>query len=105
MHMCEKLMWVRSWQSASEWLPDVAAEADSERVIEELAGRPRSVAARTGYLLQGMRPDVAVAIGDTIGRMSKVHFGPRTRSLRNDERWGVVDALLPFDPREMQDVR
>ena len=105
VHMCERPTRVRSWQSASEWLPEVAAEVDPARVAEELSGRPRSVAARTGYLLQGMRPDVARAIGDAVVRPPKVRFGPRTRSVRNDERWGVADTLLPFDPREMEDVR
>lgn len=105
VHMAARPSQVYSWQSASEWLPEIAYDITSERVIEELAGRPQSVVARTGYLLQGMRPDIAKSVHDLLRRPSKVRFGPRKKSRRNDEHWGVSDTLLPFDPREMEDVR
>ena len=105
VHMAARPTQVRSWQSAAEWLPDVAYELDAKRIMTELAGRPQSVAARTGYLLQGMRPDVAKAIAAKMGPISKVRFGPRAPSLRNDERWGIADTLLPFDPRDLEIVR
>jgi hypothetical protein len=50
---------VRSWVSAIEWLPDVAAEASAGDVLAELRDRPATVTARLGYLLQGLRPDIA----------------------------------------------
>ena len=96
---------VPSWQSALEWLPDVACEMGVDETLAELAGRKASVRARTGYLLQGMRPDIADAIMEAGAPAAKVRFGPRTGSLRNDERWKVADTLLPFDPRDMEAVR
>ncbi len=76
---------------------------DAATVLVELEGRPRSAAARTGYLLQGMRPDVADAIIEKSPPHSKARFGTGTAK-RNDERWQVSDAALPFDPREMERV-
>ena len=73
--------------------------------VEELAGRPASVRARAGYLLQGMRPDIADAIARLGAPTAKVRFGPRRSSIRNDERWKVADTVLPFDPKEMESVR
>ena len=105
VHMTSRPTQVRSWQSASEWLPDVAAELKPERVVAELCGRPQAVVARTGYLLQGMRPDLSKTIAATMGPTSKVRFGPRATSLRNDEHWGIADTLLPFDPRDLAEVR
>ena len=103
VHMAQRPSAIRSWQGVAEWLPDVAYELDAGNVLAELEGRPRSAAARTGYLLQGMRPDVADAIMATFPPRSKVRFGtgPTTR---NDEMWQVSDRVLPFNPREMERV-
>lgn len=105
VHMAASPNRVPSWQSAAEWLPDVAYEMSADDTLAELAGRNASVRARTGYLLQGMRPDIAGAIMGSGAPSAKVRFGPRAASLRNDERWKVSDTLLPFDPREMEAVR
>ena len=105
VHMAASPSKVPSWQSAAEWLPDVAYEMGVQETLAELAGRKPSVRARTGYLLQGMRPDIAEAIMESGAPTAKVRFGPRTGSLRNDERWKVADTLLPFDPREMEALR
>ena len=104
VHMTTRPSAMRSWQGVAEWLPDVAYELDAATVLEELAGRPRSVAARTGYLLQGMRPDIASAIMKASSPRSKARFGTGS-TIRNDERWQVSDSALPFDPREMEKVR
>lgn len=96
---------VPSWQSATEWLPELAYESDKNKLLDELSVRNASTWARAGYLLQAMRPDIAHAIKGTRPPVSKVRFGPKTASKRNDERWKVVDTLLPFDPREMEAVR
>lgn len=96
---------LRSWASIEEWLPDVAYEIDPHLVIEELEGRSDSVWARTGYLLQGMRPDVADAIQCVFTPRSKIRFGTTGKTIRNDEQWMVADATLPFDPREMEILR
>ena len=105
VHMAAAPSRVPSWQSAAEWLPDVAYELGTAETLDELAGRKESVRARTGYLLQGMRPDIAEAIMELGAPTAKVRFGPRTASMRNDERWKVADTLLPFDPRKMEAVR
>ena len=104
VHMVSRPSVVRSWQGVAEWLPDVAYELDAATILDELKGRPRSVAARTGYLLQGMRPDIADAIMKANPPHSKVRFGIGSAA-RNDERWQVSDSTLPFDPREMEKVR
>ena len=104
VHMAQKPCVVRSWQSALEWLSDVAYEADASLVIAELEGRPPSVRARTGYLLSGMRPDIAKEVGRDFNPRSKTRFGARAPAKRNDERWKVSDTILPFDPRDLEAV-
>lgn len=103
VHMTSRPSAVRSWQGVAEWLPDIAYELGVSTVLEELEGRPRSIAARAGYLLQGMRPDIADVIMEKLPPRSKVRFGTGTAK-RNDERWQVSDSALPFDPREMEGV-
>lgn len=100
-HMAASPGRVRSWGSAVEWLPEVAAEAAAADLIAELDGRPATVRARMGYLLQGLRPDVAARIG---GPATKTWFGPRRKVVRHDSRWQVADTLLPFDPRDLEPV-
>ncbi|MDO4290263.1 MAG: type IV toxin-antitoxin system AbiEi family antitoxin [Eggerthellaceae bacterium] len=101
VHMAQRPSAIRSWRGVAEWLPDVAYELTVENVLKELADRPCAVAARTGYLLQGMRPDIARAIMEAYPPHSKVRFGTGS-AIRNDERWQVSDSILPFDPREME---
>ena len=96
---------VSSWQSALEWLPGIAYEMEADRTLKELSERKMSVIARTGYLIQGMRPDIAQAIADVAKPASKVRFGERGKSLRNDEHWKISDTLLPFDPRDLRNTR
>lgn len=104
VHMAQRPSVVRSWQGVAEWLPDVANDLNVAKVLDELGRRPRSVAARAGYLLQGVRPDVADVIMETSPPRSKVRFGNRP-AIRNDERWQVSDSTLPFNPREMEEIR
>lgn len=104
VHMAQRPSAVRSWLEVDEWLPDVAYELGETAMLDELEGRPRSVAARTGYLLQGMRPDIADAIMGTHPPRSKVRFGTGP-AIRTDERWQIADSILPFDPREMEKIR
>lgn len=92
---------VRSWTSALEWLPDLAAEAVAQDVLTELQGRPTTVAARLGYLVQALRPDIA----DQVTRPgTKTWFGPRQKLVRHDNYWQIADTLLPFDPRSLASV-
>jgi predicted transcriptional regulator of viral defense system len=100
-HMAASPSRVRSWASAAEWLPDVAAEATAEGILAELRGRAATVAARLGYLLQGLRPDIAEQI---TGPSAKTWFGPRGTLIRHDNHWQVADTMLPFDPRTLERV-
>lgn len=101
VHMAAHPGDVRSWTSALEWLPDLTAEAATQDVLTELRGRPATVAARFGYLLQGLRPDIT----DEITRPStKTWFGPRQKVVRHDNRWQVADTILPFAPRSLSPV-
>lgn len=99
VHMAQRPGDVRSWISAAEWLPEVAAAADQEAVAEELAGRPAATRSRLGYLLQTLRPDIALPLAPTTA--NKVWFGPRGPLLRHSQRWHVADTLLPFDPASL----
>jgi AbiEi antitoxin C-terminal domain len=100
-HMATKPAQVRSWVSALEWLPDVAAEALAADVLAELRDRPATVAARLGYMLQGLRPDIA---GQITNPSTKTWFGPRRPVVRHDSQWQIADTLLPFDPRSLEAV-
>lgn len=100
VHMAARPASVRSWSSAVEWLPELAQRLDPGPLQHELTGRPASVHARTGYLLQGLRPDLAAVIGSA-PRLGKTWFGPRGRLRRHDATWQIADTLLPFDPRSL----
>lgn len=96
---------VRSWESVQDWLPDVAFEMEPEATLVELEGKPSSTWARTGYLLQSMRPDISDAISGAFRPRGKARFGAGAPVKRNDERWQVSDYALPVDPRDMEAVR
>jgi len=104
VHMTEKPRAVRSWQSALEWLPDLAALLKAELLQEELEYRCDAVVARTGYLLQGMRPDIADAVYKRDTPKYKTWFGPRAPLLRHDNKWLIADTMLPFDPGKMDAI-
>lgn len=101
VHMAAHPADVRSWTSALEWLPDLAADADADELMAELDGRPATVTARLGYLIQGLRPDIAEEVA---GPRTKTWFGPRRTVVRHDNRWQIADTLLPFDPRTLTSV-
>jgi len=103
VHMAARPRDVRSWSSALEWLPDLAAELTEDQLRVELGGRPATVSTRASYLLDGLRPDLALQIAP-LGHGS-VHFGSRKgASRRHDSRLHVTDSLLPFDPRTLSSV-
>lgn len=101
VHMSSAPNHVRAWSSALEWLPDLAAECDADEVMSELEGRPSTAHARTGYLVQALRPDIAQRIEPAA---TKTWFGPRAQLKRHDNRWLVADTLLPRDPRTFESV-
>ena len=104
VHMAAKPCAVRSWQSALEWLPDLAESLNASLLLEEISGRNSAIIARTGYLVQGMRPDIADAIYIQNKPRYKTWFGPRVALIRHDNNWLIADTLLPFDPRKMEVV-
>jgi hypothetical protein len=104
VHLTSRPGAVRSWGAARDWLGPLAAELSWPRLATELEGRPATVRARTGYLLQGMRPDLALTLASSTSIRGKTWFGPRRRLLRHDNRWQVADTLLPFDPRDSERV-
>ena len=104
VHMTTRPSAVRSWQSALEWLPSLAGNLDEHLLSEELKQRPYSVSIRTGYLLQGMRPDLAASLFSALSPKAIVRFGPQQASIRTDRQWLIADTLLPFDPREIAQV-
>ena len=101
VHMAEKPRAVRSWQSALEWLPDLAGLLKSDMLQEEIVNCSSAAIARTGYLLQGMRPDIADVIYQIKTPKNKTWFGPRAPLLRHNNKWLIADTILPFDPGKM----
>jgi hypothetical protein len=99
-----KPTWVRSWQSVLEWLPAICAEAAPDDILRELVARPQSVAARTGYLLQGLLPETAAQIFKGYTPPNQAWFGRRGQVLRTDPKWRISDTLLPFDPKGLAAV-
>lgn len=99
VHMAANPGRVRSWSSALEWFPYLTAAVAVEDVLAELDGRPATVSARVGYLLQGLRPDIADQL--TVSS-TKTWFGPRAKLVRHDSHWQIADTLLPFDPRGLE---
>ena len=100
-HMVSRPGAVRSWESAREWLPALAAELQDDPLTQELKQRPATVRARAGYLLQGMRPDLADRLFTTSPPRVKTWFGAHGPLRRHDNRWQIADTLLPFDPRHL----
>lgn len=83
-HMAARPAAVRSWSSAVEWLPELAELLEASQLSIELTGRPAAVRARTGYLLQQLRPDLATMIRDLGAPRSTTWFGPRETLRRHD---------------------
>lgn len=101
VHMAARPADVRSWASALEWLPELAGMVRSDALSRELGGRTASITSRTGYLLQGLRPDIAAFLHARAASKGKVWFGPRASLKRHDAHWQIADTLLPFDPRTL----
>jgi hypothetical protein len=101
VHMASRPAAVRSWESAREWLPGLAADLGWDALERELHDRAATVRARAGYLLQGTRPDLADEIFSADPPRSKTWFGSRGPLLRHDNHWLIADTILPFDPRNL----
>ncbi len=106
VHIATKPDLIQSWESTMEWLPDVVFECKIENILTELTDRTDSIKRRSGYLIQGMYPDAADAIYECISKPpSKIRFGTRKTSIRNDEKWKIADTELPFSPIELEKVK
>lgn len=102
-HLAASPSSVRFWSSVLEWLPDLAADLDVDVVAAELANRPVATRVRAGYLISGMRPDVADLVRTDVGDV--VRFGARgAEQVRHDGTWRVLDSLLPVDPTRLDPV-
>lgn len=103
VHLVTKPAEVRSWSAVLEWLPDLAADLSTERLAVELSTRPVAVRVRAGYLLSGLRPDLADPLRADTG--APVRFGPRSAKVRrHDPTWRVLDALLQVNPSSLREV-
>jgi hypothetical protein len=103
VHLASSPTAPRSWASTLEWLPDLAVEMTAEVFAAELEGRARAVSVRAGYLLSGLRPDLAAPLQALAGGV--VRFGSRTEPLRRHAgSWRVLDYLLPSDPSTWEPV-
>jgi predicted transcriptional regulator of viral defense system len=96
---------IKSWSGVLEWLPEVAADISEDKLLYELKDRPLATIARTGYLFQGMRLDLADTIYNNYPIVNKTWFGPRGTLKNHDNHWLVADTILPFDPKKLEDVR
>ena len=106
VHIATKPDVVQSWERTMEWLPDVVYEIKIEDLLFEISNRNNSIKRRTGYLIQGMYPDAAMAIYESIPEpTSKIRFGGRRKSIRNDEKWKISDTTIPFSPADMEKVK
>lgn len=93
---------VRSWAGVLEWLPELASFLEPELVLQEMEERPAATRIRGGYLLQGLRPDIASQLRDAVG--PRIWFGPRERLRRYDNAWKINDTILPFHPASLASV-
>jgi len=105
VQMAAKPSSVPSWASAPEWLPGFCAELSPEGVFEELIDRSPFVSQRLGYLIQGVRPDIADEIYRNAKPKSNAWFGERKQTIRYNKRFMVADTHLPFDPGEMAESK
>lgn len=100
VQMAERPSSVRSWEGAAEWLPDVMSEAVASAVIKELEGKSVATGQRVGYLMQGVRSDIANEVFKVVKPRSVAWFG-RGKARRTSGKWKVADAKLPWDPEKM----
>ncbi len=106
VHLASKPDAIKSWESVLEWLPDVVYEINLKDLMTEISNKSDSVKRRVGYLLQGMYPEASHEIMEIVGSpTSKIRFGPRKTSIRNDQDWMISDTILPFSVKELEKVK
>ena len=105
VHMCEKPLAVRSWESALDWMVDLAVDLEPEKIMKELVTRQQTVKSRTGYLFKALRTDISELIYKEYKPNYKTWFGSRSKLLRHDNKWLIADTLLPFDPGRLENIK
>ena len=85
------------WGDARDGLQELMESITTDDLDVELADRSNATAARTAYLLSGVRPDLANHVELRLTR-DRVWFGPHGAVLRYAPRFGIADTTLPFDP-------
>lgn len=96
-HLSESPTAVRSWTTVTQWLPELAGGLECETLLRELEGRTTATRVRAGYLLAGLRRDLAELVRHEVGPV--VRFGPRDGDVRrHDSTWRVNDTALPSGP-------
>jgi len=102
VHLAARPSQVASWGAVADALPSLVDAMDSEELDRELDHRPRSVRMRLAYLVHGVDPTLADRLVSAVTeRDSKVWFGPRGHLRRHNQRFGIADTLLPFDPASL----
>ena len=101
VQMADRPSSVRSWEGAAEWLPDVMSEAVAGAILDELKGKSVATGQRVGYLMQGVRADIADEVLKVVRPKSVAWFG-RGKAKRTNGKWKVADAKLPWDPEKME---
>lgn len=98
VHLAHRPADVKNWGLVLGGLAELIAEADHEKVLAELAGRPNTTRARLAYLTEPFAPNLAAAARPE--DRGVVWFGPRGPLRRHDSRWQIADTVLPRSPTE-----
>lgn len=105
VHIVSKPTAISNWESALVWIEELAYEIEYEKLYIELKNHNKSTKVRCGYLLSGLRPDIANLLYKEINPKSKIRFGPKQKSIRNNEKWMISDTVLPFNPEELNEAK
>lgn len=96
---------INSWTSSIDWIEELAYEIEYDKILSELSTQNKSTWARCGYFLSGLRPDISKKIYEKKKPVSKVRFGPRQPSIRNNEKWKIADTILPYNPEDLNEAK
>jgi predicted transcriptional regulator of viral defense system len=98
VHIATRPSRVTSWETIAGALPNLAANTDGNELRTELEGRPPTVSARLGYLLEGVAPHLIEDVG-LRPTTTVTHIGPHDVPARYNSYWNIADSEMPLDPR------